>query len=330
MDNPKKIFKDIKQEGYKGIQEMIKNKQEENIFLDFKEKSDPNSPSISKEDKKNYAKALSGFSNLSGGVIIWGVKARKINRNSPDVASEEKPISYLKKFLTDLNSLTGSAIIPLNPGILNIPIYKDETNDIGFIATYIPESQLTPHRALLGRNQYYTRCGDSFQMMEHSHLEDAFGRRQKPKLTIFYSLSIDNNQWLRLTIGITNEGKYLAKYPCIRIKIRSLIDIYLSDYGVDGRGNFPLPRLKQSSSKIRDVGYLFAGDANVVIHPLMSLEVVQFISRPNKVDIENLKSRPFNEEYIKFEYELFAERCKPSSGVINITVKEVLEYLKKR
>ena len=168
MDNPKKIFEHIKQEGYKGIQEMIRNNQEENIFLDFKEKSDPNSASISKEDKKNYAKALSGFSNLDGGVIIWGVEARKIDEDSPDVAVGEKPISHLKKFLTDLNSLTSFAVVPLNTGIINIPVYKGETDDEGFIVTYIPESQLTPHRALLGLNQYYTRCGDSFQTMEWS------------------------------------------------------------------------------------------------------------------------------------------------------------------
>lgn len=329
MDNPKKIFEDIKQKGYKGIQEMIRNKQEENIFLDFKEKSDPSSASISKDDKKKYAKALSGFSNLAGGVIIWGVEARKIDRNSPDVAAGEKPILNLKKFLTDLNSLTSFAIIPLNTGILNIPVYKDETDDVGFIATYIPESQLTPHRALLGLNQYYTRCGDSFQRMEHSHLEDAFGRRQKPKLTIFYIWFIDNLKRLSLIIGIKNEGKYLATYPCIRIKIIKG-DIHLSQYGVDGNRNFPIPQLKQSSSKIRDVGYLFPGGANVVIHPLTSLEVAKYESRDEEVDIENLKSRPCDEEYIKFEYELFAERCKPSSGVINITVKELLDCLKKR
>ncbi|MBW9235526.1 ATP-binding protein, partial [Leptospira santarosai] len=65
---------------------MIDEQQEENLFLDFKLKTDATSSNLSKDDKKNYAKALSGFSNTSGGIIIWGVDCRK-NEEGVDGAS---------------------------------------------------------------------------------------------------------------------------------------------------------------------------------------------------------------------------------------------------
>ena len=45
---------------------MINQHQEESIFLDFKLKSVPDGSKISKDDKRNYAKALSAFANTSG------------------------------------------------------------------------------------------------------------------------------------------------------------------------------------------------------------------------------------------------------------------------
>jgi hypothetical protein len=44
-----------------------------------------------KEDKRNYAIALSGFSNSSGGIIVWGILAKKSNQGI-DCAIELKAI----------------------------------------------------------------------------------------------------------------------------------------------------------------------------------------------------------------------------------------------
>ena len=207
MDNAKKFFNTLIDQGYLGIQEMIGK--EENLFLDFKEKKDTSKSGIDQEDKRNYVKALSGFSNSSGGVLVWGIKAKKLNADSPDVAIGEKPISNLKKFITDLNSLVSDAMQPLNSEIQNVPIYIPEQDDIGFVITYVPECDLLPVRALLGVNQYYSRIGDSFIMMEHYMLADMFGKRQKPKLEIFYSIQGGGGgqrRQLKIIFGIKNIG----------------------------------------------------------------------------------------------------------------------------
>ncbi len=269
MSNALNIFQSLKAKGYYGIQDMVTNKQEENLFLDFKLKSDQSVPGVQGDDKNNYAKALSGFSNSNGGILIWGINARKENKESPDIACEEVPITFLRKFLTDLNGLTSQAIIPLNPGIENVLILLPDEEDKGFVVTYVPESSLPPHRALLRVNQYFTRSGDSFLMMEHHLLADSFGRRQRPSLTIDYRIETgarfgDGTVIGGLVVGVKNVGRYLATYPAIRIKAI--------------KGNL-LPSFYNNANWVfrpgidrLDGGHLFAGTFNDVIHPNTSID----------------------------------------------------------
>ncbi|ARJ25694.1 ATP-binding protein [Bacillus sp. 17RED48] len=206
MGNADLIFSKLEKEGYAYIQEMIENQQEENIFLDFKLKTDPKTFKLSGDDRKNYGKALSGFSNTSGGVIIWGVEAKPTHEKI-DVACDTKPITNAKGFLTELNGLLNYALVPNNFGIKNIYIPLPNESTKGFVATYVPESNLPPHRALLKLNQYFIRSGDNFVLLEHVHLEDMFGRRQKPNLEIHYEIIPG------VTIGgIEGERKYKIPY----------------------------------------------------------------------------------------------------------------------
>lgn len=68
-------------------------RQEENLTLDFKLiRPDLNQSA----DKKNLAKALSGFANSSGGLIVWGVDARK-NDQGIDCACDAREIQPLSQ-----------------------------------------------------------------------------------------------------------------------------------------------------------------------------------------------------------------------------------------
>jgi hypothetical protein len=57
------------------IRKTVERKAEEGLYLDFKQKSDRWGPALN-DDKANLAKAISGFANTDGGLIVWGVKAR--------------------------------------------------------------------------------------------------------------------------------------------------------------------------------------------------------------------------------------------------------------
>lgn len=330
MDNASSIFTKIIEDGYKGIESMI-GQREENLFLDFKEKSTPDKAGIEKSDKGTYAKALSGFSNSSGGVIIWGIKAKKQGEGTPDMAIELMPIKFLKTFLTDLNSLVNEAVVPINTGIRNHAIYlnDDEGTNEGFIITYIPESELIPHRAMLGDNHYYTRAGDSFIRMEHHLLEDSFGKRQKPNLDIYFQLSKygpkDSNRF-GLMLGIKNKGKYLATYPALRIKVLNDLDYAITS---DTREflSHNLNVLLSTKYKVDKEGLLFLGGINDAIHPGTYIEVTRLHPKESWFDKSNLISFAAQNRLLRFEYEIFAEGCRSIVGEISFNAEEIMDFL---
>jgi Putative DNA-binding domain len=191
------------------INRFITSAQEENLHLDFKAVNDANIRN--KDDRRNLAKCLSGFSNSDGGIIVWGIDARK-NAQGINGASTRKEITPIKLFVSRLNELTGQAISPTFEGIVHKAI--EVGDDSGFAATLVPESDSGPHMAKLGEDRYYKRSGDSFYRMEHFDLEDMFGRRQKPRLAII----LDNrpsgadNYTLDLHFSFKNSGRALAKH----------------------------------------------------------------------------------------------------------------------
>ena len=72
------------------IANFIANGQEEHLQLDFKTVTGP--ALNARDDRKNLAVAMSGFANSSGGLIVWGVVARK-NEAGIDCATEPSLIT---------------------------------------------------------------------------------------------------------------------------------------------------------------------------------------------------------------------------------------------
>lgn len=99
------------------LDEYIANNQEENLLLEFKEISDAGF--TSRDNRKNFAKALSGFANSSGGIVIWGIKATK-NNAGIDCACGKNEIKPLSLFMSKLNEYTGSFVAPIVEGECNI------------------------------------------------------------------------------------------------------------------------------------------------------------------------------------------------------------------
>ena len=71
--------------------------------------------------------------------------------------------------------------------------------------------------AKLGEDRYYKRSGDSFYRMEHFDLEDMFGRRPKPLLTLeIVPRGLrnfpDDPESEELHFYLSNSGRAVAKY----------------------------------------------------------------------------------------------------------------------
>jgi hypothetical protein len=249
------------------IAEYIRMQQEEHLLLDFKtvSRGDLSAP----DDRKNLAKALSGFANSDGGLIVWGVEARKLKPDGPDCASAEKPIENLATLVSRLNEFTGSFVRPLVDGVRHraLPIADNR----GYAVTIVPPSDAGPHMALGGEGRYYKRSGSSFYPMEHFDIEDMFGRRKKPRFEVEFTVasrgSARSNGIIEhknpIGIFLSNRGRGSATNLFARLTVTA--PYVLSSIGPEPDGRGGLTRISEDGN--RQASY--SAGANVVVHPGM-------------------------------------------------------------
>jgi len=253
------------------IDQFISEEKEENLHLDFKTLGAPDLKFS--DDKKNLAKALSGFANSDGGLIVWGVDARK-SEDGIDCATSLRPIPKIKKLLSRLNNVTSDFVNPSVNGVQHKIVFEEEDGS-GIAATLVPPSDMGPHMAKASLDRYYKRSGDSFLKMEHFEIEDMFGRRPRPKITLMYKIAKYQQihrqdkiiHPLLIVVGIENTGRGMAIAPYLAVKV--FPPFHVSKNGVDGNGNEGLPRLvSRDRSRVR-----YGGNADVVIHPNTSRDI---------------------------------------------------------
>lgn len=244
------------------LEDFVTLRQEENLHLDFKVVKDADLSY--RDDRKNLACALSGFANSSGGLIVWGVDARK-NPDGIDCAGELKPISKVGLLIGRLNALTGEGV---DPSVARVQHRAIETKDgQGFAITMVPESDTGPHMAKLGENRYYKRNGDGFYKMEHYDIADMFGRRRKPKLTVFYKV-IRKRSDSEIHLGLKNDGRATARAPFFAFESDG--PLQRSQYGIDGNGNDGLKWLRAANSGLK---WAYGGGMDFALHPAMEHKV---------------------------------------------------------
>jgi hypothetical protein len=305
MDNAESIWHQILEDPYS----IIRKDQEESLFLDFIRKSEPGEVKANIHDRKNYAKALSGFSNASGGVIVWGPSTR--GGGPYDVVTEVEPIPDAVVFETQLNGLTAQATIPMNAGVLN-QVVPDGART-GFVVTYVPASDMPPLRALLQVDDYCIRCGSRFQPMEHYMIADAFGRRRRPALRLevrVFPVPADRISFPPgVLVSLVNTGRYLALYPAIAIDMSPPWSV--DEFGVDGNFHFNLAQVAQAFVSGR---YKFVGGANSVVHPTARFDVCRLNVGFGK-ELPRARPQAKEEGFLEFSFAIYAQDCEPVQGV---------------
>jgi len=292
--NAQLIFESIKK--YSDIQNFIG--QQEEVYLDFKETS-TTSGAITNDDKKNYSKAASGFAHQDGGVIIWGIEARK-NIEGIDEAISLKPISSLKKFFGDINNHVKNSTIPVVDGILNKKIYCDDNEqaDVGFLVSYFPRSDY--EHAFNGL--YYKRYGDSFMPLQTpSDVKALFFRSQLPILEFEKQIS-NQSGTLNIPIIVKNIGKNLAR--SVQILIAFEPNSRPSVYDPTGNLFWKISSCMESADKDYALNILLNGD--VVIHATTKLACALLVFHIGTPIPQKMK------------YKILAENMYPVEGEMDI------------
>lgn len=143
------------------INRQMVGQQFENNWLECKQKSHANKTGLDESDKSNFAKALSGFANTSGGVVIFGLDARKVD--GVDIIQSIRPVKNLRSFESDLRECESRVVERIVLGV-EYRIIETAENE-GLLAVYIPESAHLPHRSLRDGG-FYIRAGGVFSPLD--------------------------------------------------------------------------------------------------------------------------------------------------------------------
>jgi predicted HTH transcriptional regulator len=180
------LFDALIRDGEAGLVALVDERRQEDVQLDFKSKADPSRGSANDEDKRTLAEALSGFANSAGGLLIWGIDARK-GADQVDCAQSLKPIAEIERFHSAIKGLVGQLIMPRLDGVRTAIIPSSASAGAGYVLLDVERSERRPHRSeAKGKKAYIKRIGDSFFEMEHYDLEDSFKRTQVPDLRFGY------------------------------------------------------------------------------------------------------------------------------------------------
>ncbi|MDP2316554.1 MAG: ATP-binding protein [Pseudomonadota bacterium] len=243
----------------------------EHVYLDFKRvASSPslytraNGFSLHPSDLTNLGKALSGFANSRGGVIVWGIDCVGNDPMSRGIAPGVESVGSFKGVV---RSLLGKASTPALADIRLDVIELPSVPGKGALLMYVPQREYGPVRAGVGEgtDRYYFRAGDSFLAVPHDVLAAMFGRTPPPN--VFWKVVIASNRpafvgrevKIEAAIVLHNKGQALGFHPYFtvtmdtpgencelryseldseRFTFHGVLDAFVT---VVGRPDYPLP-----------------------------------------------------------------------------------------
>lgn len=273
---------------------------QEDIFLDFKESRSTNG-ALHDDDKAHFSRAASGFAHQEGGVLVWGVEARK-GQDGVDEAVGLKAIPNIKGFLSGLNDYVKYSTEPVVDGIQSRVVYEngDVNSNQGFAVTLFPKSG-SEHRALGKKwSGFYKRYGDSFVPLSTADIRALFFRNFSPDLELRVA-----PQGGSLRFSLYNKGRGVAKYPSVLFGLNPAV----GGQWLDGGGNLqPFKTGWMEFNRQEPYSTQFMTNANVVVHPEQEITILMgpFTYGPQRTEIS------------KVVYRLFAENMVPKEGALEL------------
>lgn len=331
------LFDCIVSGGEKEILRLVDERFQEGVQLEFKTRRLNRSGELHNEDSVNLGATLSAFSNSMGGLLIWGVEAKKDIETNIDCASRTEPIPEIDRFKSDVVRRVGQILTPRNDSIVveSVPSISKEGH--GYLVILVGRSERRPHRSeAKGDKQYYKRVGDSSYPMEHYDIEDSFKRQTVAELDVSYDfgrhvltgdgLPIDRS--ISINIYLENKHSTSARFPYIFLT--SISRASHTNYAVDGSGQYGLSLRKDGDM------LCFEGGADDIIHPgtrraITSVRVDTKITRKddntNKINSAFYSIDFMENDDILIAYQTGSENSRAKVGELRISSRELAKYI---
>ncbi len=179
--------------------------------------------------KEMWLQALSGFANNEGGVLVWGLDARREPKGTVDRVLGAKPVADPFGLKSKLNEWRRQATDPPLGNVQIEPYESPAGSGWGFVVCYIPPGLHKPYRTNEGdKSQYYLRSSDNFVPMSSAILRAMFYPRTSALFSVEATLTwrfphegrilqvmrVD----MRLDVTIKNSGTASVKDVVLRVE----------------------------------------------------------------------------------------------------------------
>ena len=280
MSRAHELFERLRDGGCSALEQLIADREPESLFLDFKRSpQDGASKSLAPEDNKNLSKAISGFANSSGGIIVWGVDCRRDTASGNEVV-EKHPLVDANGFNTKLQAAVSRTTIPAHPGVQVLFFDEPGQSPAGYVVVYVPQSSIGPIRALVS-NHYHVRTGSDFSFLPHDVLAGMFGRIPQPKADlnlISHPARLDSSPGhLTIAFGfvVVNLGAVVGERPYLSAFIGDFPQNLLTVQSAD-RQHFHVRRgLLPNFSVVSSEGFLLTPGATEHMCDISSVRLIE-------------------------------------------------------
>jgi hypothetical protein len=283
---------------YSYIDHLISNGETEGIYLECKA---PGSPQLTRDIKANLAKAISGFSNTAGGVILWGVSTTKHLQSKLDVLTQIEPIGNCKQFARQIENAIPTLSTPSIIGSETKIILKAKKDTRGILATLISQKLGDPVQSNID-NSFYFRSGDEFVVAPYEMIKRMFASTEIPDLHVYFENDLVNlkedGSW-EIPIIIRNDSSAIAEYVQISITIDNPLSC----------DQIILPGFIDSSD-VNPGEKIFMRRIDEIVHRELSIVVSKIIIRM-KVD-----KRP--KRLLKFSISIYANKMRARK--VNVSI----------
>ncbi len=242
----KNIFDTIIKDGWSGVRRWKDTEAEESLHLEFKRQEDIKSSDLGDRDKGQLGKTLSGFANIEGGVLVFGVHAKDLGKK-PDRVQSICPFDDAARFQAAVERNIPNLTDPPIGGVKVERIEDPDKPGTGVVAVHVPLSLGGPHRVINGpaeiTDRYYMRTASQTVNMPHAVLASMFSRNAQPALQLVGRWTTGARQGtqltaLKLVLNLRNSGRGAARQPAIQVYQNELLSsnelIALVDADVPG------------------------------------------------------------------------------------------------
>lgn len=302
------LFDGIVAGGWAGLDAWREEKRAEDYLLEFKPHG-ADAPTLNAFDKSNIAKAVSGFANASGGVLIIGVSTK--NYDGADHFEKLAPTAGVAAYAAAIGTHLSRCTDPRVPGARAVAIAKPGTDE-GVVVIVVPPSDGGPHRAKSAKyetgdghtvdfsEKYFHRQGAQTLVLEHPLLAAMFGRRPAPKLLLRTRIEagLVVGFWLR------NVGRGAARDIVLQMSVVSVANLVEREavptaltfnsieppwQGVWTR------RLEQKVFRLSTITTLYPGDEMLV--GLLDVRPYKFVRIVARIDADGMQPVSVSQPY---------------------------------